>query len=71
MVKRPDKNMKEFTNNNNTEFKALLEALKGTTNQPDGIESELVEGAVDGSYQQAYSDYVNEEMNTMLANRFN
>mgnify|MGYP006921317415 CR=1 FL=1 len=43
------------------------------TSEPDDVETELVEGAVDrdGSYEQAYSEYVSEELKSIIGNRFN
>lgn len=57
------------------DWETMQNAFKGVkkTTEPDGVETELVEGAVDrdGTYEQAYDDYASEEMKTILGNRFN
>lgn len=61
-------NMNNFIKNQQSQFDSLLEALRpNTTTEPDGIVTELIEGAVDrdGSYHEAYEDYVATEMNSI------
>lgn len=66
--------MNNYFKNQQKQFDSLLEALRpNKTTEPDGIESELIEGAIDrdGSYEQAYEDYAREEMNIIKANHYN
>lgn len=63
-----------FIKNQQSQFDSLLEALRpNTTTEPDGIESELIEGAIDrdGTYEQAYEDYVQDELNAIRVNQNN
>lgn len=63
-----------FYQNQNNNINAMMNALRETkTTEPDEVESELIEGAVDrdGSTDEAYADYVREEMNAIRSRQNN
>ena len=66
--------MNNFIKNQQSQFDSLLDALKpNTTTEPDDVETELIESDLDrdGSYEQAYSEYVQDEMNAIRSRQNN
>ncbi len=56
------------------DWESMKEAIKKTTKtttEPDGVETELTELTLPEDNEDPYSDYVSEEMKSILGNRFN